>query len=53
MLSCIWKGPGGSSTAVSSSSSLREAADEVATRVVGGLAHMHPREGGGWALTPG
>jgi len=30
---------------------LREAADEVATRVVGGLAHMHPREGGGWALT--
>lgn len=30
---------------------LREAADAVAMRVAGGLAHMHPREGGGWAVT--
>ena len=30
---------------------LREAADAVAMRVAGGVAHMHPREGGGWALT--
>lgn len=31
---------------------LREAVDAVATRVAGGLAHMHPREeSGGWALT--